>query len=130
MSQSEVEQLIADVAHSYGTGVNEWLDFFADPLVFAGPENTITFEHDAARDFFDEMRTQLRGRGLDRTEVHSVNVVMLGDDVAFADGSFVRLRSDGSLLEPFRAGYLCRRRNGRWLVVTRAPHTEVKQRGE
>ena len=55
--------------------------------------------------------------------VRSADVAMLGDDMAFADASFDRLRSEGSVLEPFEAGYLCRERNGRWLVVTLAPRT-------
>ena len=125
MSELEVQHLIADVAESFGVGIDEWLDYFADPLVVAAPASTMTLEHGAARSVFEEVRSQLRDRGLNRTEVRSVNVVMLGDDIAFVDGNFDRLRSDGSLLEPFQAGYLCRKRNGRWLVVTLAPRSAV-----
>jgi hypothetical protein len=60
---------------------------------------------------FKPIRSKLRERGLDRTALRSVNTMMLGEDMAFADASFERLRSDGSVLEPFQAGYLCRRRN-------------------
>jgi len=45
--------------------------------------------------------------------------------MAFADCSFDRLRSDGSVVEPFHAGHLCRKRNGRWMVVTLAPRAAV-----
>jgi hypothetical protein len=50
---------------------------------------------------------------------------MIGDDMAFTDGTFDRPRSDGSVLEPFHAGNLCRKRNGRWMVVTLAPRAAV-----
>jgi hypothetical protein len=109
------------VAESFGRSVEAWLDCFAEPLVIATPESTLVLEGDAARTMGEQIRSQLRDRGLDRTEVRSLEIVMIGEDIAFADGSFDRLRSDGSVLEVFQAGYLCRKRNGRWLVVTLAP---------
>ena len=125
MSKSEVQQLIATVAESFGRSVDAWLDCFADPLVIAAPASTMALDRDAARTMGEQIRSQLRDRGLDRTEVRSLEISMTGDDIAFADGSFDRLRSDGSVLEAFQAGYLCRRRNGRWLVVTLAPRAAI-----
>ena len=121
MSKSEVQQLIATVAESFGRSVDAWLDCFADPLVIAAPASTVVLERDAARTMGEQGRSQLRDRGLDRTEVRSLEIAMIGDDMAFVDGSLDRLHSDGSVLEQFQAGYLCRKRNGRGLVVTLAP---------
>lgn len=123
MSQSDVQHLIATVAESFGTSIDEWLECFADPFVLAAPVSTVVLEHEAARGMFEQVRSQLRDRGFDRSALRSVDIMMLGDDMAFADASFERLRSDGSVLEPVQAGYLCRRRNDRWLVVTLAPRT-------
>ena len=118
-------RLIATVAEAFRRSVNAWLDCFADPLVIALPESTLALERDEARTTGERILSQLRDRGLERTEVRSLEIAMIGDNMAFADGSFDRLRSDGSVLEPFQAGYLCCRRNGRWLVVTLAPRAAV-----
>lgn len=122
MSESDVQQLIAEVAESFGGGIDTLLAHYADPVVIAGPDSTQTLDHGVASGMFEQMRSQLREQGFDRTQIRSLNVSMLGADVALADATLDRRRSDGSLLETIHAGYLCRRREGRWLIVALAPY--------
>lgn len=125
MGQAEVRQLIDSVAEAFGTGVDAWLDCFADPIVLAAPDATQSLDHASARPVFEQLRNALRERGLDRTEVRAAEITMVGNDIALADCTFNRLCADGSLLEIMQAAYLCRRRNGRWLVVTLAPRAPI-----
>ena len=83
MSESGVQQLIAEIAESFGGRIDEYLTRYADPVVIAGPDSTLALDHEAASGMFDQMRSQLREQGLDRTEVRTANVTMLGADMAF-----------------------------------------------
>lgn len=125
MSVGDVRKLVESVGESFGRDLDEWLACFADPFVTATDRRTVVSAHADARNHAATMLTELRERGFDRSGLRSIEVLMHGDDAAFASARFDRLRSDGTTIETIWGGYLCRKRQGRWVVVTLVPGNSI-----
>ena len=125
--ESGPRDVIARIERAFGRDVDAWLACFDEPLVFVGPDDTVTIEtRDAARPWFESNFEALRAAGFESTGADEIRVRPMGEGMALVDAHFTRRRSDGSVLERLAALYVCRRPDDgtEWRVAALVRHGE------